>query len=114
MNCYDISIGSLATSGTIVLGNDDEDFEDYNNLLKNTKWINTILNANATEEESSGDCSVGVIVDKFGNNNGQRLILIQRVKKLHAWDIITAIMIMDLQDGQARFAVRPNVTDARF
>ncbi len=73
---------------------DDDDLHDYYNLLKNIKWVNTTFNENATEETLTGESSIDIIIDKFGDKNERRLVLIQCVKKIHAWNVIIAIMVV--------------------
>jgi hypothetical protein len=89
---------------------DDDDLQDFNDLLKSIKWVNTTFNVEAEQPEETGECSIDVIIDKFDHLNEQRLILIQRVKKINCWNIVSAVMVVNLQTGQAQFAIIPVTT----
>ncbi|CAF3361533.1 unnamed protein product, partial [Rotaria sp. Silwood2] len=78
---------------------DDDDLQNYNDLLKNIKWLNTTFNIDADHPEETGEYSIDVIIDKLDYTNEQRLVLIQRVKKINGWNIINAVMIFNLQGG---------------
>jgi len=92
-------------------GYDDYDeLQNYNDLIKNIKWINTTFNIDADPSHETGEYAIDIIIDKLDSMNEQRLVLFQRVKKINNWNIMNAVMVFNLQCGHAQFAVTPNIT----
>ncbi|CAF0903206.1 unnamed protein product [Rotaria sordida] len=89
---------------------DDDELQNYNDLLKNIKWLNTTFNIDADNPQETGEYSINIIIDKLEYINEQRFILIQRVKKINSWNVINAVMVFNLQGGHAQFAVASIVT----
>lgn len=53
----------------------------------------------------NGACRIDIIVDKLEFTNDQQLILIKRLKKIGSHDIVVAVLLLNLQNGQAQFAI---------
>jgi hypothetical protein len=89
--------------------NDDEELQNYGDFLKSIKLLNSNFNLNAKKATITGDCSVDIIID-LNNLNEQRLVLLQRVKRINGWNILNAVIVFNIQNHQAQFAITPTIT----
>jgi hypothetical protein len=64
----------LIGSGTV--GSNDE-LQNYDDLLKKIKWLNTTIDLHTTKVQETGECSFDVILEIIANTNQKRLVLIQ-------------------------------------
>ncbi|CAF3265133.1 unnamed protein product, partial [Rotaria sp. Silwood2] len=87
-------------------GDDDDDDDDetesqlYQQLLKNIKLINTSFNIDSNAPI--------IIVERVPDD--EIVVIIQHVKNLHKWDIITGVMVIRLSNENSSFAVYQTVT----
>ncbi|CAF3418976.1 unnamed protein product [Rotaria socialis] len=107
---------SQLISGDDVGDDDDDDDDDddetelrhYQQLLKSIKLINTCFNISSKEPATVGECGFDCIVEQVPGD--EIVVIIQHVKILHKWDIITGVM--RLSNENSSFAVGQTVTTA--
>ncbi|CAF4209168.1 unnamed protein product, partial [Rotaria sp. Silwood2] len=104
---YQERIKSFSSSiSKLISGDDDDDDDDetesqlYQQLLKNIKLINTSFNIDSNAPI--------IIVERVPDD--EIVVIIQHVKNLHKWDIITGVMVIRLSNENSLFAVYQTVT----
>jgi hypothetical protein len=109
-----------SSTGKLISGDDEEEDDDddddddetelqhYQQLLKGIKLINTGFNLNSNAPAIIGECGFDCIVERVPND--EFVVIIQHVKNLHKWNIITGVMIIRLSNGNSSFAVDQTAT----
>jgi len=59
---------------SVTSGNDDEEPQDYKDLLKNIKWLNMTFNVDTEQETETSECSVDIIIDKSDHMTEQQFV----------------------------------------
>ncbi|CAF2993170.1 unnamed protein product [Rotaria socialis] len=103
---------SKLISGDDVRDDDDDDDETesqhYQQLLKSIKLINTCFNISSKAPAIIGECGFDCIVERVPDD--EIIVIIQHVKNLHKWDIITGVMVIRLSNENSSFAVDQTIT----
>ncbi|CAF2126770.1 unnamed protein product [Rotaria magnacalcarata] len=87
---------------------DDTESQHYQRLLKSIKLINTTFNIDSNAPAIIGECGIDCIVEQAPGD--EVVVIIQHVKILHKWDIVTGVM--RLSNENSSFAVDQTVTTA--
>ena len=87
----------------------DDDLNDYKDLLKNIKYVNTLFNVKASVPETTGECSIDIVYEKPAHSDEQFVVIIQHVKKIREWNIVTAVLLVGLRSNNAWFTTNPTL-----
>ena len=88
----------------------DDDLKDYKDFLKNIKCVNTLFNVKALQPQTTGECGIDIVYEKPAHTGEEFIVIMQRVKKIQAWNIITAVLLVGLRSNNAWFTTNPSIS----